>query len=48
VLPFDFEQAASWDAKGLKSGSSLSNEEELEAVIQQTIQTLLTETTGPS
>jgi len=48
VLPFDFEQAASWDAKGLKSGSSLSNEEELEAVLQQTIQTLLTETNGPS
>jgi cytochrome oxidase Cu insertion factor (SCO1/SenC/PrrC family) len=48
VLPFDFEQAASWDAKGLKSGSSRSNEEELEAVLQQTIQTLLTETTGPS
>ncbi len=48
VLPFDFEQAASWDAKGLKSGSSRSNEEELEAVLQQTIQTLLTETNGPS
>lgn len=47
VLPFDFEQAASWDAKGLKSGSSLNNEEELESILQQTVQTLLTETSGP-
>lgn len=48
VIGFDFEQAASWDAKGLKSGSDRSNEEELEAVMEKTIHTLLNETAGPS
>ena len=48
VLPFDFEQAASWDSKGLKSGSSRSNEQELETILQQTVQFLLDETNGPS
>ncbi|MEY5019945.1 MAG: hypothetical protein RLZ22_1033 [Verrucomicrobiota bacterium] len=48
VLSFDFDQAASWDEQGLKSGTSRSNEEELESILEKTVQTLIDETTGPS
>lgn len=41
VVGFDFDQAAQWDAKGMKSGTDRSNEEELEILLGKTIDALL-------
>ncbi len=43
VATFDFDQAAQWDADGKKTGTALSNEAELEALLQKTIASLLAE-----
>ena len=45
VVGFDFDQAAEWDAKGMKSGTERSNEEELEILLDKTIDALLSEST---
>jgi cytochrome oxidase Cu insertion factor (SCO1/SenC/PrrC family) len=47
VVGFDFDQAAEWDAKGMKPGTDRSNEAELEILLEKTINTLLAETSGP-
>lgn len=47
VVGFDFDQAAEWDAKGMKSGTDRSNEAELEILLEKTINALLAETSGP-
>jgi hypothetical protein len=44
VVGFDFDQAAQWDAAGLKSGTGRGNEEELEILLEKTIDALLAET----
>jgi cytochrome oxidase Cu insertion factor (SCO1/SenC/PrrC family) len=44
VVGFDFDQAAEWDAAGMKSGSERSNELELEILLGKTIDALLAET----
>lgn len=44
VVGFDFDQAAQWDAKGMKTGTERSNEEELEILLGKTIDILLSET----
>jgi len=44
VVGFDFDQAAQWDADGLKSGTDLSNEAALEILLAKTIDALLAET----
>jgi cytochrome oxidase Cu insertion factor (SCO1/SenC/PrrC family) len=44
VVGFDFDQAAQWDAKGMKTGTERSNEEELEMLLGKTIDALLAET----
>ena len=43
VSGFDFEQAASWDARGVKTGTERNNVEELERLLHETIATLLAE-----
>jgi cytochrome oxidase Cu insertion factor (SCO1/SenC/PrrC family) len=43
VARFDFDQAAGWDAKGVKSGTGRTNAEELEQRLIETIETLLAE-----
>jgi len=43
VVDFDFDAAASYDAKGLKSGSDKTNEALMEEVLIKTIDTLLAE-----
>ena len=43
VATFDFEQAAQWDTAGKKTGTDLSNEAQLESLLNQTIDTLLAE-----
>lgn len=43
VGPFDFDQAASWDERGIKTGTERSNAEELEALLGKTIDDLLAE-----
>lgn len=43
VARFDFDQAAGWDAKGIKSGTERTNEEELELRLIETIETVLAE-----
>jgi hypothetical protein len=45
VVGFDFDQAAKWDADGMKSGTDRSNEAELEILLEKTIDALLAETT---
>jgi cytochrome oxidase Cu insertion factor (SCO1/SenC/PrrC family) len=47
VVGFDFDQAAKWDAEGLKSGTDRSNEEELEILLEKTIGILLAESPAP-
>ena len=44
MATFDFEQAAKWDSEGKKTGTSLSNVQELESLLEKTIRTLLAET----
>jgi len=43
VGPFDFDEAASWDARGVKSGTERTNVEELELLLVKTIDELLAE-----
>jgi cytochrome oxidase Cu insertion factor (SCO1/SenC/PrrC family) len=43
VARFDFDQAAGWDAKGIKSGTERTNAEELELRLIETIETVLAE-----
>jgi cytochrome oxidase Cu insertion factor (SCO1/SenC/PrrC family) len=43
VGPFDFDQAAVWDERGIKTGTDRSNAGELEALLTKTIDILLTE-----
>jgi cytochrome oxidase Cu insertion factor (SCO1/SenC/PrrC family) len=44
VATFDFEQAAAWDAKGAKTGTANNNVEQLEFLLNHTIDKLLAET----
>jgi len=48
VGPFDFDQAAGWDARGVKSGTGRTNSEELELLLIKTIDELLVETVKKS
>lgn len=48
VGPFDFDQAAGWDAKGVKTGTERTNVEELELLLIKTIDELLAEPVKPS
>jgi hypothetical protein len=43
IATFDFEQAAAWDTKGVKTGTGRSNLEELEILLNSTIDKLLAE-----
>jgi cytochrome oxidase Cu insertion factor (SCO1/SenC/PrrC family) len=43
IATFDFAQAAEWDAKGTKTGTPRSNVEELEILLNHTIEKLLAE-----
>ena len=43
IATFDFEQAAAWDAKGAKTGTDHTNAEELEFLLNTTIDKLLAE-----
>ncbi len=43
IATFDFEQAAAWDAKGAKTGTAHSNVEQLEILLNKTIDKLLAE-----
>lgn len=43
VTPFDFEQAKKWDAEGLVTKTELSNEEQMEKLLVDTIEILLNE-----
>jgi len=43
VAPINFDEAASWDAKGVKSGTERTNVEELELLLIKTIDELLAE-----
>jgi len=43
IATFDFEQAAAWDAKGAKTGTDHNNLEQLEILLNHTIDKLLTE-----
>lgn len=43
ISTFDFDQAAGWDARGVKTGTDLSNVQQLEALLTRTIDTLLNE-----
>jgi cytochrome oxidase Cu insertion factor (SCO1/SenC/PrrC family) len=43
VARFDFDEAAGWDSQGVKTGTDLSNEEELESLLAKTIRELLVE-----
>lgn len=43
IANFDFDQAAGWDAKGVKTGTSNNNVEELEKLLHGTIDLLLAE-----
>jgi hypothetical protein len=41
VAPFDFDQAAKWDAKGVKTGTNQSNVDELKLLLENTIDYLM-------
>lgn len=43
IATFDFEQAAAWDAKGAKTGTDHNNVEQLEILLNHTIDKLLAE-----
>jgi cytochrome oxidase Cu insertion factor (SCO1/SenC/PrrC family) len=47
VAPFDFAQAASWDAKGIKTGVDKTNVEQLEHLLVRTIDELLAQPVTP-
>jgi cytochrome oxidase Cu insertion factor (SCO1/SenC/PrrC family) len=41
VTGFDFAQAAEWDEKGTKTGTDLSNQQEMQQLLEKTIEKLL-------
>jgi hypothetical protein len=43
VATFDFDQAADWDSRGVKTGTDLTNEAQLEELLRETIDILLKE-----
>lgn len=43
VATFDFDLAADWDAKGVKTGTDLDNQAQLELLLEKTIDLLLAE-----
>jgi cytochrome oxidase Cu insertion factor (SCO1/SenC/PrrC family) len=43
VAAFDFDQAAEWDARRVKTGTELNNQQQLAALLESTILTLLNE-----
>lgn len=43
IATFDFNEAAGWDAKGVKTGTDHSNEQQLEILLNATIDKLLAE-----
>jgi hypothetical protein len=43
VTGFDFDQAAQWDAEGRLTGNERSNVEQLDHLLAETIETLLSE-----
>lgn len=43
VATFDFDQATDWDKRGVKTGTDLTNAEQLEALLIETIDILLAE-----
>lgn len=43
IATFDFDQAAGWDARGAKTGNDLTNEGQLEVLLNSTIDKLLAE-----
>jgi cytochrome oxidase Cu insertion factor (SCO1/SenC/PrrC family) len=43
IATFDFQQAAAWDDKGVKTGTDRNNQQELEFLLNQTIDKLLAE-----
>ena len=45
VATFDFDQAAHWDEEGKKTGTDRSNSQELELLLNRTIDALLAEST---
>ncbi len=47
VATFDFDQAASWDAKGVKTGTDHNNAGQLEILLNHTIDKLLAEEFKP-
>jgi len=47
VAAFDFEQAENWDEEGIKTGTELSNVEQLENLLADTIEILLEEKAKP-
>ena len=47
IAPFDFEQAAEWDAKGIKTGTENSNVKQLELLLNDTIDKLQAEPFKP-
>lgn len=47
IATFDFEQAASWDARGVKTGTDRNNVEQLEILLNHTIDKLLLEPYKP-
>ena len=44
VTGFDFDQAAGWDAKGIKTGTPRNHVEEMQLLLEKTIDQLLSET----
>ncbi|MEX1049274.1 MAG: hypothetical protein WED15_07080 [Akkermansiaceae bacterium] len=48
IATFDFEQAAAWDEKGVKTGTDRNNLEELEQLLNHTIDKLLAEAPNES
>ena len=47
VAAFDFEKAEGWDEEGIKTGTELSNVGELEELLGETIELILTEEDTP-
>ncbi|MDX1681087.1 MAG: hypothetical protein R3242_10190, partial [Akkermansiaceae bacterium] len=43
IAAFDFDQAAQWDEEGIKTGTDLNNQEQLEVLLADTIDKLLLE-----
>lgn len=48
IATFDFDQAADWDTKGVKTGTDRTNEQQLEKLLRETIGHLLAESATPS